>query len=77
MRRPFPIMFVAVTSCGALAYAMLRELLAGGGVVAAGLSVLFALATLAGVAVLARTTYLDGLAARDRVAQARDLGRRV
>lgn len=77
MPRAFLIVFGLDTLIGALAYAMLGELLAGGGVVAGGLFVLLALAAAAGVAVLARAAYLDGLAARQRVAEVRNLRRRL
>ena len=77
MQRAFVIVFGAVTLLGALAYAMLRELLADGEVVAGGLFLLLALAAAAGVAVLGRVVYLDAQAARDRGAQVRKLRRRL
>ena len=77
MRRSFLSVFVGATACGALAYAALRELLAGGGAAAGALFVLFALPAAAGIALLVRVAYLDGLAARDRAAQVRELRRRL
>ena len=77
MRRRFLVTFALTASFGALAYAALRELLARGGAGSAGALVLAGLLTAAGLGVLIRMAYLDGLAASDRTAQARELRRRL
>ena len=77
MPRSFITLFFLSTFFGALSYIALRALLAGGGLGAAALLVLFGLPAAAGVAVLVRTAYLDGLGDRNRVSQARQLRRRL
>ena len=77
MRRPFFVIFAATTSLGALAYAALRELVARGGVGAAAALAGAGLLTAAGLGVLIRIVYLDGVADSGRSAQARELRRRL
>ena len=77
MRTPFFVIFAATTSLGALAYAALRELAARGGVGAAAALAAAGLLTAAGLGVLIRMVYMDGLADRERVARARELRRRL